>query len=494
MFVSIEFILLLTISLIAFYIVPRKLRKYVLLAVSYVFCARINIYSAIVLGVTTVFIYLTGLGLEVSESNGKYKKTNLYIGAIIVLIAALFVFKYAGQLGNVFADAEGSPNEILIKIVMPIGFSFYLFQGIAYLSDVYQGKMAAEKDFVAVALSLSFFPKLISGPIERNTTLLPQIKNLPNVSIRDTVHFGQAISYMLYGYFMKMVLADPLSNPIRIMFDNPTEFSSKWMTAGILMYTLQIYFDFAGYSYIAVGCAKLFGIDLMENFRQPYLATSISDFWRRWHISLSSWLRDYLYIPLGGNRKGKIRKCLNTVIVFAVCGMWHGSGLTFIVWGLLHGVYSVADTLLPKKRLHSILNTGSVIARIVKFIIGICSRIITFCAVALAWVFFRANTLQGAIQYLTCTVTNGAKVSEAGPTIELLGLNPIRIGVLIVGIAVAALFDLLAEAKHNTIPRVVYGSNYYLKYFVYFLLIISIWVFGMYGPGYQPEQFIYMQF
>lgn len=282
---------------------------------------------------------------------------------------------------------------------------------------------------------------------------------------------------MLWGYFMKMVVADRLAVTVNQIFDAPEVFDSFWLAAGALLYTLQIYCDFAGYSYIAVGCAGVFGIRLTQNFRAPYCASGITDFWRRWHVSLSTWLRDYLYIPLGGNRKGMPRKCMNTMIVFLVCGMWHGSGVNFIAWGLLHGIYSVVETL---GRRAGVKMKGG--------------RLITFLAVAFAWIFFRASSFGAAAGYIGRMVTAGLRPEMWRQYTELLHLNAVEIAVILAGILVICVVDELCCRKKLHLPTMIQHQQNAARYLVFYMLIVAIFIFGMYGPGYHAEQFIYMQF
>ena len=282
---------------------------------------------------------------------------------------------------------------------------------------------------------------------------------------------------MLWGYFMKMVVADRLAATVNQIFGDPNEFDSLWLVLGALFYTMQIYCDFAGYSYIAIGCGKVFGINLTHNFESPYCAGTISGFWRRWHISLSTWLRDYLYIPLGGNRKGTFRKCVNTMLVFLVCGMWHGAGLNFVVWGLLHGLYSVTEVLWRK--------TGRKMRG---------GRILTFCAVAFAWIFFRAENLKAASDYVSGMFTTGIKPDMWYPAMQALGLNTVEAVVIVFGIAVVWAIDRLCNKRQMHLPVLIQYKENAARYFVFYLLIIAIFIFGVYGPGYHAEQFIYMQF
>lgn len=364
------------------------------------------------------------------------------------------------------------------SIVIPIGLSFYLFQVIGYLLDVYHKKTSAEKNFIFFALYLSFFPKLVSGPLERKDNFIKQLPLLQQVSFWDKKRITSAFTYLLYGYFIKMVIADRFVLITDKLFAAPNSYDSLWLLLGAFFYTIQIYCDFAGYSFIAIGCAQLFGISLTKNFNTPYCATSISDFWRRWHISLSSWLRDYLYIPLGGSQRGRFGKCLNTLIVFIICGLWHGFGLTFLIWGLLHGLYSVIDTLL--------LHRGRK-----KTAYG---AVLTFAEVAFAWIFFRADNFSSAIMYLHRLFTTGFLPSDWNTIMTSLNLNYIELIVIFAGILFLFLSDIMSSRHQLTFPEYILTKGQVPRYIVFYLLIICLFIFGMYGPGYHSEQFIYMQF
>ncbi|MDE7009171.1 MAG: MBOAT family protein, partial [Lachnospiraceae bacterium] len=336
---------------------------------------------------------------------------------------------------------------------------------------------------------LAFFPKLVSGPIEREGQFFPQMKKLSVIKFWNRGRLSAAFTYMLWGYFMKMVVADRIGPVVGPLFERPGGFDSFWLLLGAFLYSVQIYCDFAGYSYIAVGCAKLFGIEIMENFRSPYMAVDIQDFWRRWHVSLSEWLRDYVYIPLGGNRKGVVRKNLNTMIVFIVCGMWHGAGLNFLAWGVLHGVYSVADSLIKEwnkkgmaeKTPDQRKGTG-------------CKRVITFSLTAFAWIFFRAGSLRSALLYVRHMVTAGFWPKRWAETAQSLQLNAVEISIIGVGMLGVWLVDRLCVREKMNLPMIIQQKTNGTRYFVFYLLLLSIFIFGVYGAGYHTEQFIYMQF
>lgn len=484
MFVSGLFFVFLGITVSLYFCVRITWRAGVLLLASWLFCGFLDWRALAVLVLISVSAYFSGLHLEPSEQKAGRRKALLAVmcGLYVLLLCGYKYIPYGlGRLGL----TESVPESVLVHLVMPIGLSFYLFQAIGYLVDIYKGKSRAERSFVSLSLYFAFFPKLVSGPIEREGDFLPQLKELETVRFLDRGRLSLAATYLLWGYFMKMVVADRLALTVAKLFEAPGQYDSLWLLLGMLFYTMQIYCDFAGYSCIAIGCGAIFGIRLTNNFAMPYCAKSITEFWRRWHISLSSWLRDYVYIPLGGNRKGRFRKCLNTMAVFLICGMWHGAGLNFVAWGLLHGVYSVADTLFGRKK-----STGQE----EKKVASAARHVLTFLAVSFAWIFFRASGLKSALVYVWEMLTSGMARGSFAEGMSLLELGEVELGVIVIGILVVWIADIICSRKKEQLPELVQHKQNAVRYLVFYLLLLVIFVFGMYGPGYQAEDFIYMQF
>lgn len=478
MFVSLFFPVYLGITAVLFFVLPGKWRPALLLVSSYLFCGWLDMGALVALVLICLCTWKTGLAIERQKKKGNQSRGRAYVILSTGFgIALLGTYKYIPYLCARLGFSGQLSQGLMEKLVMPVGLSFYLFQAIGYLVDIDKGKTIAESNFLYLGCYLAYFPKLISGPIEREEEFLPQIRAVRNVKFYDRGRLSTAFAYMLWGYFMKMVVADRLAVTVNQIFDAPEVFDSFWLITGAIFYSIQIYCDFAGYSYIAIGCSALFGIKLTQNFKAPYCATSITDFWRRWHVSLSTWLRDYVYIPLGGNRKGMVRKCINTMIVFLVCGMWHGSGVNFIVWGLLHGIYSVLEVLGRKA---GIKMKGG--------------RIVTFLAVAFAWIFFRASSFGAAVHYIGRMITAGFRPQAWERIIELLHLNPVEIGVTLVAILVIWVVDELCHKKKLHLPTMIQNQQNAARYLVFYVLLVAIFIFGMYGPGYHAEQFIYMQF
>jgi alginate O-acetyltransferase complex protein AlgI len=306
-------------------------------------------------------------------------KILLWIG-VAASIVMLGYFKYTNFFIAEFASIFGQ-DTVVLNIILPLGISFYTFSGIAYIIDVYRGEYEARSNPLDIALYIAFFAKITAGPIVRGKEFFPQLKNYRGI---DASAFAEGIQIFVFGLFKKIVLADHLGVFVDDVFFAPSAFNTGTVILAAISYSLQIYFDFSGYSDMAIGIAKICGFDFKPNFNLPYIAKGMSDFWKRWHISLSSWFQDYLYIPLGGSRKGNVRTYINLILVMAVSGLWHGAGLTFIVWGVLHGIGSCITRLITK--------SGKATGKTVDII----RTVITYIVVMLLWVVFRASSFQNA--------------------------------------------------------------------------------------------------
>lgn len=361
--------------LIIYYILPLRLRWGLLLGASIVFYVSADWKMLFLIGGSIAASYYAGLKIEQAEEE---KQKRIWMaGCIVLLVAILMAFKYFGF----FAEAVGrmlGVTSFVFQLAMPLGISYYTFKIISYLVDVYKEKIDAEKHFGYYALYVCFFPQILCGPIERADHFIPQLKY--GCRFEDRLA-AQGLERIIIGLFKKLVIADRLAGYVGTIFDAPTAYPglASLMAAGF--YSIQIYCDFSGYSDMAIGMAQMLGIRTRENFNYPYFSRSIKEFWTRWHISLSSWLRDYIYIPLGGNRKGKLRKNLNTLAVFLVSGIWHGSSLSFVFWGGLHGLWNMISA--PKKENTPVWRQ-------------ILQVFITFCGVTVTWIFFRAKDLATA--------------------------------------------------------------------------------------------------
>lgn len=373
-----------------------KAQNILLLGASYFFYACWDWRFLFLLLFSTLLDYYTGLKMQ--EASGERGKKNWFWLSIIVNVGFLAVFKYYNFFAESFAEALAGlglkVNIWTIKVILPVGISFYTFHGLSYVIDIYKGRIRAEKNFIDYALFVSFFPLLVAGPIERATHLLPQIKQQRSFDYAKAV---DGLRQMLWGFFKKVVIADNCAEFANHIFSNSSSYSGSTLALGALFFTFQIYGDFSGYSDIALGTARLFGIDLLRNFAFPYFSRDIAEFWRRWHISLSTWFRDYLYVPLGGSRGNTWMKVRNTFIIFIVSGFWHGANWTFIAWGVLNALYFLPVLLLNRNR----NNLETVAAgRLFPSLKEMTGMIATFGLTVLAWIFFRAESLHHAFSYI----------------------------------------------------------------------------------------------
>ncbi len=464
--ISLQFLIFLPIVALLNYIIPARFRYIWLFLTSACFYASLDVKGIPVLLFTIITTYVSGLIMEKKEGN--IRKAVLFI-AVILNLSVLGMSKYSG-----------------ISLFGAIGISFFMFMAISYCGDVYKGKTAAEKNIVRYALFVSFFPNVTSGPIERAGHMIPQFKEPKDF---DYERMRDGLLQMLWGYFMKLIIADRCAILVASIYANPEEFAGTATLVGSILYTFEIYCDFAGYSNIAIGCAKVLGYDLIKNFDSPYLSESIAEFWRRWHISLSTWFRDYVYIPLGGNRKGTVRKYINVLIVFLLSGIWHGAGLSFAMWGLLHGMYQVLGFVFKpiRDKFCSIFNVDRK-----SFSHRLLRIVITFMLVNIAWIFFRVTDFKAAIYMVShLFIPDPGFITEG----RLYNLGLDRPNVLLL----AASIDLLIAADIANLAGIsirekIAGQGIWLRWFIYIAAVVLVVTCGIWGPGYDETGFIYVQF
>ncbi|MEI0516492.1 MBOAT family O-acyltransferase [Brachyspira murdochii] len=490
LFNSTEFMIFFPITLILYWIFPKKYRYICLFIASYTFYMFWNPKYALLMGTSTVVTFLSGVLIEKLE----YKRTVVAFSFIINL-AILIFFKYFDFLLQNINIVLSALNIQLINkpfdVILPVGISFYTFQALSYTIDVYRGEIKSEKNIIKYALFVSFFPQLVAGPIERSKNLLIQIENLEKVKRFDYDRITEGFTLMLFGYFQKMVIADRAAILVDTVFNGYYEYNSMALILAAVFFAIQIYCDFGSYSLIAIGTAKVIGINLMENFNTPYFSRSVKEFWGRWHISLSTWFRDYLYIPLGGNRCSNIRKSFNILVTFLVSGLWHGANFTFIAWGAIHGIFHIIEEQLkPIKEKY--LNKFKIKTNAFSF--ALIEIIITFIIVDLAWIFFRAETIHDAIHYIKRIFTRIDLWTLFDGTLYGLGLNIFEMNILIIALFILISFDLIKYIRKESIFEFLNKQNLYFRWFVMLFLIFYIIVYGKYGAGFDPKQFIYFQF
>ena len=373
-----------------------KQQNLFLLIASYFFYATWNWHFLFLLLFSTVLDFIAGI--KIHQSSQKTQKVWLYL-AVIINIGFLAIFKYYNFFATSFAASllqfGIKIDFFLLDIILPIGISFYTFHGLSYVIDVYKKRIPPENNFIDYSLFVCYFPLLVAGPIERATHLLPQIKSKRNFDSKNAI---EGLMLIIWGFFKKLVIADTFAIYVNTIFDNYQNQNSLTLILGAIYFSFQIYGDFSGYSDIAIGVSKLFGIELLKNFSFPYFSRDIAEFWRRWHMSLSSWFRDYVYIPLGGSSGNKICRIRNIFIIFALSGFWHGANWTFIVWGLLNACYFLPLMLLDKNRKNiALLESKNNLPTLIDFL----QILLNFTLVTIAWVFFRSKTIQDAIGYLS---------------------------------------------------------------------------------------------
>ena len=478
LFNSIEFAVFLPLVFMLYWFVfnrKLKLQNLFIVVASYVFYGWWDWRFLLLIAFTSFCSWGSGL---LVENNKDYPKKAKAISAVNIVLNLLIlgVFKYYDFFVKEFAEIFGISSEgLLINIILPVGISFYTFQALSYSIDVYRGKLKPTHDVIQFFAFVSFFPQLVAGPIERATNLLPQFGRSREFNYDNAV---DGLRQILWGLFKKMVIADNCAIYVDQVFSNYSSQSGSTLLLGAVLFTFQIYGDFSGYSDIAIGTAKLFGIKLMRNFNVPYFSRDIAEFWRRWHISLTTWFRDYVYIPLGGSRVSKVKVVRNTFAIFLLSGFWHGANWTFIVWGGYHALLFLPLILSGKNR----KNTGTVAAgRKLPSIIEMGQMSLTFLMAVIGWIIFRAKTIPEAWGYL-CGLFNESLFS-----IPWLDTRHYYLPVFI-GIVVMLVVEWIQRDKEHPfdLARV---KSHALKFSIYYVMLVALFWFGGHA-----ESFIYFQF
>lgn len=487
-FASIRFLIFFPCVFLLYYTLPFRWRKYMLLAASYYFYMCWKAEFIVLIVISTAIDYFCGLGIERNRSDRRKAKKFLWI-SMCMNLGLLFFFKYLnffGETVTAVCRAISIPFSVpALNIILPVGISFYTFQTMSYTIDVYRGKMDAEHDFITFALFVSFFPQLVAGPIEKAKNLLPQLKTEHPFSYDNAVYGAKL---MVWGFFKKLVVADRLAALIiDPVYQNLSNYTGGALAVATAAFAFQIYCDFGGYSDIARGCARMMGIELMVNFKAPYLfPRSIGEYWRRNHISLSEWFRDYVYISLGGNRKGPWKKAFFIIITYFLSGLWHGAGWTFVVWGLLQAVYLNLESVMGVGRRLAVPASN----RFSWFCRDTAARIITYILCCFSLIFFRAETMAEAFYVIRhCLDGIGAPLTYVLHTYQALHIGRFMLLVISFSMAILFAFDILNE-KQDTI-RVVSSLPLPLRWAVYigFLLMLLLLIYRE-----NTAPFIYFQF
>ena len=486
LFNSIDFLIFFPIVTIVFFVIPKKLRTLWLLIVSYYFYMSWNPKYAVLIAISTVITFVSGFLME--KTKGTHGKKLVVAVSLASNLMILGVFKYSDfvlqTLSSITNRLGFGTIDRRLDLLLPVGISFYTFQALSYTLDVYRGNIKAERNILKYALFVSFFPQLVAGPIERSGNLLCQIQKISETKLWNFERVRDGLLLMFWGLFQKLVIADRASILVKLVYGNYKDYGFFELVIASVLFAFQIYCDFGGYTNVARGAAHVMGFSLMQNFKQPYFAVSIKDFWRRWHISLTSWFTDYLYIPLGGNQKGFIRQCVNIIIVFAISGLWHGASYHFVAWGLLHAGYQIAGII--KNQIWK--NMGAKDDVQDSFSRRLGKRIVTFALVDFAWVFFAADHLHHVfgIYHQMLTTFQTTSIYE-------IGLDRGNWFILSFGIFVLMAVDIIHE-RGDSVFLLVNRQTLWFRWILYLGLIWCIILFGIYGVGYDSSQFIYFQF
>ena len=496
LFNSIDFLLFFPLVTVVYFLLPHRVRWVWLLVTSYFFYMCWNPKYVVLIALSTVVTWLSGLLIgragRVPAPRRRALLRRLWVAlSFVINLAVLFFFKYFGFFWENLAALAGLAGITLrqpgFDLLLPVGISFYSFQALGYTVDVYRGELPPERNLFRYALFVSFFPQLVAGPIERSRNLLTQLYGRHDFD-PDRVRDGLLL--MLWGMFEKVVVADRIAYLVTHVFDRYQELPGVASVLAVLLFGVQLYCDFAGYSDIARGAAEVLGFRLMVNFRQPYFARSTQDFWRRWHISLSSWFRDYLYIPLGGSRKGTARKYWNLLAVQLTSGLWHGANWTYVVWGGLNGLYQIAGAALApwRERICSRLHIRRESAPV-----RVLSAVFVLLLYDFSLLFLRAPSLRPALSMGKRVLLHLEPFALRGDALYTIGLAEPQFHVLLWALAALLIGDLLKERLGEVRPYLA-RLPLPVRWVVYLVGLFVVLLFGMYGPGFSEAQFIYFQF
>ncbi|WP_432711899.1 MBOAT family O-acyltransferase [Pedobacter sp.] len=477
LFNSINFAVFLPVVFVLYWFVAHKSirnQNILLLVSSYYFYACWDWRFLFLLVFSTALDYYTAI--KIAEAPGsKWRKFWLWL-SISINLGFLGVFKYYNFFASSFADAVANfgfhPDPWTLKVILPVGISFYTFHGLSYIIDIYKKRIQPERNFVDYSVFVSFFPLLVAGPIERATHLLPQIQRK---RVFDYTKAVDGMRQILWGLFKKVVIADQCASYANLIFSDAAHFSGSTLLLGAVFFAFQIYCDFSGYSDIALGTARLFGVELLRNFAFPYFSRDIAEFWRRWHISLSTWFRDYLYIPLGGSKGGTWMKIRNTFIIFLVSGFWHGANWTFLAWGFLNALFIMPSILFKTNRNNlDTVAAGKLLPSFNEFF----AMSITFLLTVFAWIFFRSLTMEGAFQYISGIFST-----------TLFTVPSIFPGQLLLLLTLFILIEWLGRTKQYALEHFAFHWSPAVRWSAYYLFLVTIFYFAG-----AEQQFIYFQF
>lgn len=491
LFNSFEFLIFFPCVTLLYFLLPQQWRVKWLLAASCVFYMAFVPYYILILGTTILVDYLAAIWIEDSSSDF-YRR--IYLGiSIVATCLILFVFKYFNFFNESaawLAGVCGIPYAIpALKLILPIGLSFHTFQSLSYVIEVARGEQRAERDFWVYSLYVMFYPQLVAGPIERPQNLLHQFHTKHDF---DAGRIASGLKLMMWGLFKKVVIADRLSPLVDHVYSQP-QGAEGWPTIiATVFFAFQIYCDFSGYSDMAIGSAQVMGFRLMTNFDRPYFSTSVSEFWRRWHISLSTWFKDYLYVPFGGSRHGRLRTALNLMITFVISGLWHGANWTFVIWGALNGLFLIGE--MTSRALIPSLPSRLVSSRLLAAAGTAC----TFALICLSWIFFRAGSVDDAL-YMVRHLGDGLMSPLSSLSADWTGQTTIAstydFGVTLINLwlsfgLIVVLLVAESQAEPGRLRSLLVGNPWWVRWPAYYALVYGILFLGVF----QKTQFIYFQF
>jgi alginate O-acetyltransferase complex protein AlgI len=493
LFNSLQFALFFPLVTLLYFALPHRWRGTMLLAASCLFyMAFVPAYIGI-LAITILIDYVAGIRIEAATGA---RRRHWLILSIVSTCAVLFVFKYFDFFNHTIArtaSAMGMEYAVpALQLLLPVGLSFHTFQSLSYVIEVYYGRQRAERDFGVYALYVMFYPQLVAGPIERPQNLLHQFREVHRF---DYARVVAGLQLMAWGLVKKVVVADRLAELANRVYDAPQQLTGLPLIIGTVAFAFQIYCDFSGYSDIAIGAAQVMGFDLMKNFDRPYTARSIAEFWRRWHISLSTWFRDYVYVPMGGNRVARPRWYVNLFITFLVSGLWHGARWTFVVWGALHGAYLIAALVSGDVRARA---RGALGLERHPAVLRAWQTMVTFALVGVAWVFFRATSLSDA-WYVVTHMTSGlggqlsaivARDRSAIESLVFLGFQPSRLVLAVAAVVALLVVEHIQGARPESLRVRIAGARAPLRWAAYACAVLTIMTLGVF----QSAKFIYFQF
>jgi D-alanyl-lipoteichoic acid acyltransferase DltB (MBOAT superfamily) len=484
LFNSFTFLIFFPVVVTIYFVMPHRWRWAWLLAAScYFYMAFIPVYI-LILFFTIAIDYAAGILIEAAEG----RRRKLYLAASIVAnVGVLAVFKYFNFLNanaRAIAEVFHWPYDFPpLALILPIGLSFHTFQAMSYTIEVYRGRQAAERHLGIYALYVMFFPQLVAGPIERPQNLLHQFYEEHHVEYE---RITSGLRMMAAGLFMKMVIADRLARYVNVVYNDTPAFHGLSLVLATFFFAFQIYCDFAGYSLVAIGTARVMGFRLMNNFDRPYLSRSIREFWSRWHISLSTWFREYLYIPLGGNRVSKPRWYYNLILTFLLSGLWHGANWTFVIWGALNGFYLIFS-LVTKRARESFGKSIGLLSR--PRLHATISTVITFALTCAAWVFFRANSVRDAMHVFRASIAMPTMHQLVPDEIRAAGIS--KFEVLYALLLIAGLMYVERLSTKTDLVRKFRMQPVWVRWPVYYATCMAIWMLGISG---EAKAFIYFQF